>query len=120
MTINQNEVSDAIYNRLTKENMDQINAFISDNMSATVITNYKAETEGGSSRGEIVTAELVYYWMFSYNIPVEFENWHFGRLIKLIQTFNAKSDTSKMSKKETAKMYKDLNEMRRAKYKTKG
>lgn len=119
MTINQNEVDDSVYKRLTKENLDEINRYLKDEMSATTITDHGTPESNG--RNEIITAEIVYYWMFSHNVPVEFENWHFNRLITLLKTCNIKSNPdNKMTKQETAKMYAEMNKARRQKYNSKG
>lgn len=119
MTLNRESVSDDAYQRLTKENMVEINAYLENPMSATRIYEHgNSKTSGGSK--EKVTAEVIYYWMFSHNIPLDFQYWHFNRLITLIKTCNIKSNPEKMTKQETAQYYAKLNAERKAKMKTKG
>jgi hypothetical protein len=66
---------------------------------------------------ETITSELIYYWMISLNVPVQFENWHINRLITLIEIINIKnSPKKKMSVAER----RALNNQRRAKYNTRG
>lgn len=72
MTINKN-VDPIVYNFLTQENVDAINAYISDPMTATKIDDGPA-VGNKKINGEYITSELIYYWMIALNIPVEFEN----------------------------------------------
>lgn len=116
MTVTKN-VPDEAYYGLTQENIDAINRYIEDPMTATVF--FKEEKTASSS--ETVTADLIYYWMISLGIPVEFEKWHLNRLLTLIKVFNVKNQKpKKMSKSATASYYASLNAARRQKLGTKG
>lgn len=116
MTLNQN-VDDNIYRCITPKQMMEINEYISDNKSATW---FNESTKKPPSRN-VVTSELVYYWMASYQIPFETQKWHFSRLMTLIQIFNVKNqEPKKMSKSEILARNRALNEARRAKLHTKG
>lgn len=120
MTITQN-VDDDVYLGLTRANIDAVNKYIEDPMTATTVS----ESGGGRGRvgGQIITSELVYYWMFSLGIPKECEKWHLNRLITLIRVFNAHNDGSSSGKKsayQTARDYAALNAARRKQHKTRG
>lgn len=116
MTLNQN-VDNNIYKCFTPEHINLINEYISDNKTATWFSD---STKKPPSRN-VVTSELVYYWMASYQIPFETQKWHFSRLMTLIQIFNVKNqEPKKMSKNEILARNKALNEARRAKLHTKG
>ena len=111
------DVKDAVYRHLTFDNIKEINDYIRDPMTATTIR----ETPGGHNSTEFVTSELVYYWMISYNIPVEFERWHINRLIMLIRVCSEKQKPQKkMSRREILERNRALNAARRAKYNSKG
>lgn len=115
MTITQN-VPEDVYYRLSDENMEAINKYIDDPMTAT----YFHDDEQANSR-ETVTSELIYYWMIIQNIPVNFEKWHLNRLLSLIKVCNIKnSPPKKMSSKEIMRRNSALNAARRKKYNTKG
>lgn len=115
MTITQN-VPEDVYYRLSNENMEAINKYIDDPMTAT----YFHDDEQANSR-ETVTSELIYYWMIIQNIPVNFEKWHLNRLLSLIKVCNIKnSPPKKMSSKEIMRRNSALNAARRKKYNTKG
>jgi hypothetical protein len=106
-----------IIDRLTQKNLDQINAYIESKESATTFGSMP-ERKG---RGEIITAELIYYWMVAFNIPFETEIWHLNRLFALIRICNIKnSKPKKMSRNELAARNRELNEQRKALYKTSG
>lgn len=115
MTITQN-VPEDVYYRLSDENMEAINKYIDDPMTAT----YFHDDEQDNSR-ETVTSELIYYWMIIQNIPVNFEKWHLNRLLSLIKVCDIKnSPPKKMSSKEIMRRNSALNAARRKKYNTKG
>ena len=72
-------------------------------------------------RGEVITSELIYYWMVTFNIPFECEQWHLNRLFALIRICNLKnSKPQKMSKSEIAARNRELNAQRKAQYNTPG
>ena len=116
MTITQN-VSDDIYTRLTNKNIEDINNYIAAPMTATVF--YDNKNQGG--KNETVTAELIYYWMISLNIPFECQKWHLNKLITLIRVCNVKNKPpKKMSKKEMMSRNESLNAARRKQLNTRG
>ena len=72
-------------------------------------------------RVETITSELIYFWMFSYRIPFECENWHLNRLFALIQIFNVKNaKQEKTPRSEIMSRNRALNEQRKAQLKTTG
>ena len=87
MTLTAN-VNREFYNTLTQENINAVNAYINDSMTAT--TFYDGGKTKSPSR-EIITAELIYYWMVSLQIPFECQNWHLNRLLTLIRVCNIKN-----------------------------
>ena len=115
MTITQN-VSDSVYASLTSENYKVINAYIDDDMTATIIK----KTGGGNNR-ETITSEKIYYWMISFGIPFECQKWHLNRLITLIEVCSLKNKPKgKLSAKQVDQKYTDLNEQNRKKFNSKG
>lgn len=116
MTITQN-VDPEVYNHLTESNITDINNYINAPMTATTFTNDK----GYGNNREIITSELVYYWMIALNIPVEFQKWHINRLLTLIRVCEIKnSPQKKMSKNEIMSRNAALNEARRKKLNSRG
>ena len=116
MTISQN-VDPNVYYCLTNKNIEEINRYIDAPMTATWFPNDKT----GKSSSEQITAELIYYWMISFNIPVEFQKWHLNSLLTLIKVCNVKNQPSKkMSRRETMSQYAALNRARRQKYNSRG
>ena len=116
MTLTQN-VKPEVYLNLTEENIKDIEAYISAPMTAT--TFKKIERKSG--RNEIITAELIYYWMIAFNIPVEFQKWHLNRLLTLIEVCARKNEPpKKMSKRDISAQHRAINAANRAKFHTKG
>ena len=109
------KVDDSVYYRITQEQYDQISAYIEDPMTASTVR------ETGSPSREIVTSELIYYWMISLNIPFECQKWHLNRLIMLIRVCSAKNaKPRKMSKGEIRRRNSALNAARRAQLHSRG
>ena len=116
MTLNHN-VSDDVYDRLTIENIEEIQKYVKAPMTATT---FSKEGRNHPSR-EIVTSELIYYWMISMNIPVEFEKWHINRLITLIRVCSIKNTPPKKhSKREIMNRNAALNAARKRQLNTTG
>lgn len=115
MTVTQN-VNPLTYNDVTDEVLAQVNAYIDAPMTATWFSN-----KNRKPNNEIITAELVYYWMITLTIPLECQKWHFNRLMTLIQVCNVKNaPQKKTSKKETLNRNKTLNDARKQKLQTSG
>lgn len=111
MTVTQN-VDPKVYNLLTDKNIDEINAYIDAPMTATTFSQQK-----GPINKSVITAEIIYYWMVTFNIPFECQKWHLNRLITLINVCSIKSQTpKKMSPKER----RNLNAARRKASNTRG
>ena len=116
MTITQN-VKDEVYSHLTRDNIMQSNKYIEAPMTATTFSKNK---KGGGSK-EIITSELIYYWMIELNIPSEYQKWHLNRLLTLIQVCNVKNEPAKkMSNKEIMSRNRALNAARKKKLNTRG
>lgn len=111
------DISDDVYNHLTYENFKDIEKYIGDPMTATTINRRNMKV----GRREVITSELVYYWMTALNIPFECQRWHFNRLMTLIEVAGIKNQPAKkMSQKDIAAQNKALNASRRAKFNSKG
>lgn len=119
MTLTQN-VDPEIYKHLSPENIRSVNEYIKDSMTATWFSEEKNKPKGKNS-GEQITAELIYYWMITLNIPLECQKWHLNRLLTLIRVCNVKNQPpKKMSKKDTTARYAALNAARRKQFNSKG
>lgn len=116
MTITPN-IDPNIYNCLTKENIDTIREYIDAPMTATTFS----DRENRQFNREIITSEIIYYWMISLNIPVEFQKWHLNKLITLIRVCNIKNQPpKKRSRREILSQNAALNAARRKQFNSKG
>lgn len=115
MTISQN-IDPNVYKCLTQENINDIVKYMEDPMTATTVNMHQKPSR------EIVTSELIYYWMTALNIPFDpCQKWHLNRLLMLIQVCSIKSQPAKkMSRAEIMRRNTQLNAARRAKYGTSG
>lgn len=116
MTLNKN-VDQKAYDHLTKENLKEVTDYIYAPMTATTIREDKRK---GRNR-EIITSEVIYYWMIANNIPFECEKWHLNRLITLIKVCASHNEKpKKMSQKELVSQYARINAANRKKFNSKG
>lgn len=115
MTLTQNVKLEA-YNFITDENMRQVSEYIEARMTATIFLEEKPK-----KNKEIITAEIIYYWMIALNIPMDCQKWHLNRLLTLINVCNVKNQKpKKMSKGELNTRNRDLNAQRRKQLNTEG
>lgn len=117
MTTTQN-VPDEVYLCLTANNYDEIGKYIEDSRTATWFSD---NTNRPTS--EVVTSELIYYWMTAFNIPFECQKWHLNRLLTLIKVCGIKNqshDNKKMSRSAILKQNAAINKARRARSGSKG
>lgn len=111
MTINKN-VDPKVYSCLTEDSVRKIKEYIDDPMTATW---FSKEQKRGARNREIITAEIIYYWMVAQRIPFECQKWHLNRLLTLIRVCGIKNTPpKKMSPKSIAKQNRSLNAARKA------
>lgn len=116
MTITPN-VDPKLYDYIPTRLIKEVDQYVSDSMTATWFN----EDGKGKKSNEVVTSEIIYYWMVSLNIPFECQKWHLNRLLTLIRVCNIKNQPpKKMSKKDILSRNKALNEARKAQFNSKG
>jgi hypothetical protein len=117
MMITKN-IPDVAYSAITMEQYKLINDYISAKMTVTTIY----DREPGKGKNEVMTSELIYYYMIACNIPFECEKWHLNRLMTLIKVCGVKNDPNpkKQSITDTMKNNAALNAARRKKMNSKG
>ena len=107
----------SIFMAVDAKSMKEISEYIENPMTATTFRD-----DNKKQSHEIITNEIVYYWMTELNIPFDpCQKWHFNRLMTLIRVASIKKQPSKkMGKKEWAAQRSAINAQRRAKYNSKG
>lgn len=115
MTITQN-VDPNVYKYIPASIMEQIVSYIETPRTATFINDTST-----SVNREVITSELIYYWMVTFNIPFECQTWHLDRLLTLIKVINFKNQPKKKTnRRDLIERNRALNEKRKAELKTAG
>lgn len=119
MTLTPN-VSPDVYQRLSNENLQAINNYIESKQTAT----WFKENPHQPRNREIITAEIIYYWMVSLDIDWQAQEWHLNRLFTLIKVCNQKNQPQKKlgvkEKMDAAAQRRALNAQRKAQMQTAG
>lgn len=112
-----NEVSPEAYTLLDDALVREVVAYMEQKMTATFFN----ATSANKPSNEIITAEIIYYWMVSSQVPFECQYWHLNRLMTLLRVISQKNNPGKkMSKAEVLARNRQLNAERRAQMKTSG
>ncbi len=90
---------------LTRQQVEEIDRYVNDPMTATTFSSDKETKEKNGNKnkklnGEIITNELMYYWMTALNIPFECQYWHLNRLITLVRVCSIKNQPKDKKKKK--------------------
>lgn len=103
--------------KLSEDNFKEINDYLDSKRTAT----WFHEQPGEPKSREVITSELIYYWMTVFQIPWEAQYWHLNRLFTLIRVCNVKqSKPKKMSRADIARRNRELNAQRKAQLGTTG
>lgn len=123
------DVPDVVFMNIPSDVVDEVNEYIQDSATATWFSEDPMEGNGsGKSRSkkEVITSEIVYYWMVELNIPESYQYWHFNRLMTLIKVINIKREEAdpnskkKMSRNDILARNAKLNAARRKAMHSKG
>lgn len=118
------EVSDEVWLTLNDDDVKAIQEYIGRKATATWIAENPDVPGSRPGKKDIITAEIIYYWVIAMNIPIEFQLWHLNKLLMLIRVCNEKNtppdQKKKMSKNELIARNRRLNAERRAKLNTRG
>ena len=116
MTLEEN-VDPLVHFNITTGLFERVNQYIEAPMTATTIK----DSSGRRSNRDVITNELIYYWMTALGIPFECEKWHLNRLLMLIRVCNVKnSPQKKMSKRDIYSQNHALNAARKKQLGTHG
>ena len=116
MIIDRN-VPETIYYAISKEQIKQIEDYIDEKMTATTFSDIAS----ASKSREIITSEIIYYWMISLNIPFECQKWHLNRLLTLIRVCSIKNaPPKKMGRNSVLSRNAQINAARKKQLNTRG
>ena len=90
MVVDKNVDRETINNLDTKTVMEILD-YIKDPHTATTIHDRRP---GRSRKSEVITAEVIRYWMIYYRIPESYEKWHLNNLMTLIRICGIKGGTN--------------------------
>lgn len=121
MIVTPSNVDPEVIKRIPQSEYEKVDKYINNPSTATTFGGPKGK--GVGQKSDIITSELIYYWMVAMNIPIECQKWHLNRLLSLIRICEIKNNPKgqpKMTANEIRQDYDRLNEERRRKLGTKG
>lgn len=98
--------------------LNAVQEYINSKQTATTFS----ETQEGRPSTEVITNEVIYFWLITFNIPFHpVETWHLNRLMTLVKIAGIRqAKPKKMSRAEVAEQNRRLNEQRRQELGTSG
>ncbi len=90
--------------KLCEKDFREIQDYMESPQSATTVYIPKRKP----AKPEVITSELIYYWMVAAQIPFECQFWHLNRLLKLIQIYQIKN--TKPEKRSSAEINRERSE----------
>lgn len=107
-----------VLSKLTQQNMDEISDYIMNKMTAT----FFSDEPSGVSSSQLITSELIYSWMVTYEVDFQTQYWHLNRLLTLIKVLDRQRSQSskKTNTADIGRRQRELNAIRRKKYNTPG
>lgn len=113
------DVSPNLVFRLEPAQLDRLTDYINEKRTASSVPEEK-NAKGGVI--EIVTSELIYYWLVALEIPFHpVETWHLSRLMMLVQITNFKKQPpKKRNPKELLNDWTSLNQRNKERFGTTG
>lgn len=114
------DVDPIVFKGLSRKHMVMVEEYIKDPMTASWIDDSKKKPKP-KTHAEVMTSELMYFYMSQAQIPYECQNWPLPRLVMLLRIAGEKMSTNnKMSKRDIMNQQASLNAIRRAKTGSKG
>ena len=114
------DVPPEVFSLLTEKHIKEISDYINGKQTATWFRDDPSRPRSH----EVITGEIIYYWMLSLNINIEAENWHLNRLITLIRVVQEKNAPPKKRTRteqaDLARQRRELNEQRRRQFASNG
>ena len=97
------------------EALDNLQSYIDSEASATRIE------DRGETNTKVITAEVLYAYIFKAGMDITVQDWHISRLLKTLAVIGSFSEEPrKMSANEIRQQNRELNRLRKEKYNTKG
>lgn len=82
------DVTPELFTQLSSEQHSEISQYLDGQHTATWFSSDNPQARSG----EVITAELIYYWMSSFRIDWEAQYWNLNRLLTLVKIFSVKQD----------------------------
>lgn len=94
---------------ISQSELARVLNYINDNRTATT---FRSLPEEKGSRN-VLTSEVIYYYMAAFRLPWYAEKWHLSRLLALIRVANSKQSTGKKGKRDGVNYQKKVDEWSR-------
>lgn len=105
MTVNSKAVDKRIFALMPEECLNKISNFIDTPQTATVVNRSQlSEQDAPNGKRQVMTSELIYWQMITFNIPFTCEKWHLDRLLALIEISDVKAKSANRGGKKKKRL----------------
>lgn len=111
MILNRSEIPEDWVSMLTVDSAKEIQEYIEDYPSATIIKHGKDKNDAGK---RFITSELIYAYMAMSRVPFSADKWNIRRLLNLLEIIAIEqTPKKKVPKSQTLDRYRAMNKARR-------
>lgn len=106
------DVPPEVFQKLDETHQTQISDYLEKKHTAT----WFSKDMPSPKSGETITAELIYFWVSSFQIDWEAQYWNLDKLLTLIKVFSVKQDNKPMRQSQRSRQEEisRINNQRRA------
>lgn len=87
-------IEDNLLRCISQQQLNKVTAYVNASRTATTIIDH-----GDKNSGEVLTSEIIYYYMAAFRLPSYTEKWHLSRLLTLIRVASDKQSQGSKDKR---------------------
>lgn len=116
MYVGEGDFPEEVFPKMSVGDYRKVSEYLKKSNTATFFKEVNQGFVHGKKMPNIITSELIYYWLVGYQIPFDVETWNLNRVMTLLRICEEKSKDQKkrVNKREMMSKRRALNERRLA------